>query len=72
MAWRLRFSKGIFDKIFGEGGEDRGRNLQPGGRIRPHRPVADLKNTTINERTRGRGLKGRLDGVAPSFFEGDF
>ena len=72
MAWRLRFSKGIFDNIFGEGGLDRGRNLRPSGRIRPHHPVADLKNTTINERTRGRGLKGRGDGVAPSGFEGDF
>ena len=25
--------------------------MQPGGRIRPHRPVAHLNHTTINERT---------------------
>ena len=31
-----------------------------------------LNNTTINERTRGRGLERPGDGVAPSFFEGDF
>jgi hypothetical protein len=37
--------------------------MQPGGQIRPHRPVADLNNTTINERTRGRGLERPGDGV---------
>jgi hypothetical protein len=56
----------------GRGGQDRGRNLRSGGRIRPHRPVNDLNDTTINERTRGRGLERPGDGVAASFFEGDF
>jgi hypothetical protein len=42
------FLEGDFSQIFGRGGEDRGRNLQPGGRIRPHRPVDDINNTTIN------------------------
>jgi hypothetical protein len=46
--------------------------LRPGGRIRPHRPVADLNNTTINECTRGRGLERPGDGVAALFLEGDF
>ena len=46
--------------------------MRPGGRIRPHRPVADLNNTTINERTRGRGMERPGDGVATSFLEGDF
>jgi hypothetical protein len=46
--------------------------LRPGGRIRPHRPVADLNNTTINKRKQGRGLERPGDGVAPSFFEGNF
>jgi hypothetical protein len=54
------------------GGYDRGGNLQPGGQIRPHRPVADLSNTTINKRTRGWGLGRPGDGVATSFIEGDF
>ena len=46
--------------------------MRPGGRIRPHRPVADLHNTTINECTRGRGLERPGDGVAALFLEGDF
>jgi hypothetical protein len=47
--------------------------MRPGGRIRPHRPVADLNNTTIkNEQTRGRGLERPADGVAALFLEGDF
>ena len=46
--------------------------MRPGGRIRPHRPVADLNNTTINEGTRGRGLERPGDGVAALFLEGDF
>jgi hypothetical protein len=46
--------------------------MQPGGQIRPHRPVADLNNTTIDERTRGRGLEQPGDGVAALFLEGDF
>jgi hypothetical protein len=32
----------------------------------------NLNNTTMNKCTRGRGLKRPGDGVAPSFFEGDF
>ncbi len=62
-------------EFLGGGGgriEDRGHNLRPGGRIRPHCPIADLKNTTINERTRGWGLERPGDGVATSFIEGDF
>jgi len=46
--------------------------MQPGGRIRPHRPVADLNNATINECMRGRGLERPGDGVAALFLEGDF
>ena len=38
--------------------------------MRPHRPVADLNNTTINECTRGRGLERPGDGVAALFLEG--
>ena len=50
--------------------KDRGRNLPPGGRIRPHRPGADLNDTAINERAGGRGLERPGDGVASSFCEG--
>jgi len=57
-------------EFFGGGGEDRGRNLRPGGRIRPHRSVADLNDTAINERTRGQGLERPGDGVATSFLKG--
>ncbi len=46
--------------------------MRPSGRIRPHRPVADLNNTTINECTRGWGLERPGDGVAALFLEGDF
>ena len=46
--------------------------MGPGGRIRPHRLIADLNNTTINERMRGWGLERPGDGVATSFIEGDF
>jgi hypothetical protein len=46
--------------------------MRPGGRIRLHRLVADLNNTTINEQTRGRGLERPGDGVAALFLEGDF
>jgi len=46
--------------------------LRPGGRIRPHLPVADVNNTTINERTWGQGQERPGDGVATLFLEGDF
>ena len=46
--------------------------MQPCGRIRPHLPIADLKNTTINELTRGRGLERPGDGVAALVLEGYF
>ena len=46
--------------------------MRPGGLIRPHRPVADLNNTTMNEYTQGRGLERPGDGVAALFLEGDF
>jgi hypothetical protein len=46
--------------------------LQPGGQIRPHRPVHDINNTTINERTRARGLELPEDGVAALILEVDF
>jgi hypothetical protein len=39
-------------------------------RIRPHRPVADLNDTAINERAQGWGLERPGDGVASSFCEG--
>ena len=53
--------EGDFGRIFlpGGGGLDRGRYLRPSGRIRPHRPVADINDTTFNERMRGRGWNGR-------------
>ena len=44
--------------------------MRPGGQIRPHRPVADLYNTAINERMRGRGLERPGDGVVASFCKG--
>jgi hypothetical protein len=40
--------------------------------IRPHRTVDDINNTTINERTWGRGLERPGDGVVALFLEGDF
>ncbi len=72
MVWQHRFSKGILVEFF-DGGVWIEGNLQPGGRIRPHRPIADfLNDTTVNERTRGRGrgLERPGDGVASSFCEG--
>ena len=66
MVWRLRFSKGILVDFLGGGG-----GKIEGGRIRPQRPVADLNNTTINERTRGRGLERPGDGLATMFLEWD-
>jgi hypothetical protein len=66
-VWRLCFSEGILvDFLAGGGAEDRGPYLQPGGQIRPHRPVADLNDTTINKHTRGWGLEWPGDGVATS------
>ena len=38
--------------------------------IRPHRPVADVNGTTINQCTWGRGLERPGDGVAASFYKG--
>jgi hypothetical protein len=35
-------------------------------------PVDDIDNTTINERTGGRGLEWPGDCVVASFLEGDF
>jgi hypothetical protein len=70
MAWRQCFLKGILVQFFGGGGEDRGRFMQPGGRIRPHRPVTNLSNTTINKHMRGWGLDRPGDGVASLFCEG--
>ena len=49
--------KGILVLIWGGGGLDKYCILGRGGRIRPHRPIADVNNTTINERMRGRGLE---------------
>jgi hypothetical protein len=67
MAWRLRFLKGILVEFFGGGGgKDRGRNLGWGGQIRPHRPVADLNDTTINEHARGWGMERPGYGVTAS------
>ena len=39
-------------------------------RIRPHRPVINLKNTAINKRMQGRGLEWLGDGVVASFCKG--
>ncbi len=47
-------------------------NWWPGGPFQWLRPLVLDKHTTINERTRGWGLKRPGDGVATSFFEGDF
>ena len=66
------FCEVILVEFFGGGGENRVCNLRLGGQIRPHRLFADLNDTTINERTRGRGLERPGDGVATSFFERDF
>jgi hypothetical protein len=51
---------------------DRGHHLQPGRRIRSHRPVANLYHTTINQCTRGRELEWLGDGMAASFLQVDF
>ena len=51
---------------------DRGRNLQPGRRIRPQRLVSDLNDTTINERTWVWGLERPGDGMAASVSKWDF
>jgi len=61
------FFEGDFDRIFRRGGGwDRGCNLGWGGRIRLHRPVADLNDTTINEHTRGWGMERPGYGVTAS------
>jgi hypothetical protein len=47
--------------------------FRPGGLNRTMRPVKIAENMTIKCRLRtGFGLKRPGDGVAPSFFEGDF
>ena len=66
MVWRLRFIKGILVFFFGGGGLDKYCILGRGGRIRPHHPIADVNNTTINERMRGRGLERPRYGVTAS------
>jgi hypothetical protein len=64
MAWRLRFLKGILVNFFGGGGV--------GGRIRPHCPVADLNDTTINKHMWGGGWNGRDMASRLRFYEGIF
>ncbi len=46
--------------------------FRPGGLNQTIRPVTIAENMTIKRRTTGFGLKRPGDGVAPSFFEGDF
>ena len=46
--------------------------FRPGGLNRTIRPVKIAENITIKRRLTGFGLKQPGDGVAPSFFEGDF
>ncbi len=46
--------------------------FQPGCLNRTIRPVTIAENMTIKRRTTGFGLKRPGDGVAASFFEGDF
>jgi hypothetical protein len=65
------FFEGDFGRIFLPGGGlDRGSYLRPSGRIRPHRPVVDINDTTFNNRVRGRGLERPGDGLAALFLEG--
>ncbi len=65
MAWGLLSIKGML-VVFccWGGGVDKYCILGWGGRIRPHRPIADVDNTTINERMQGRGLERPGYGVA--------
>ena len=54
MVLPLCFLRGVWS-IFSAGeGSDRGSNFRQGGKIRPHRPVADLNDATINKCMRGR------------------
>ncbi len=46
--------------------------FRPGGLNRTLQPVASADNMTIKRRTTGFGLKRPGDGVAASFFYGDF
>ena len=52
MVWRLCFMRGFLSFVFWGGGW-----INIAWQIRPHRPIADVNITTINERMRGRGLE---------------
>ena len=60
----------ILGEIWPVGGFDTLAESRWEDQIRPHRPVNDINNTTINERTRGRGLERPGDGMAALFLEG--
>ena len=64
------FRRGKIDFFGGVMGDKWRGILRPGGRIRPHRPVAPLKNITINERPRWRGQNPPGDRGAASFLGG--
>ena len=67
-----RFPRGKIDNIRGGGGGGIAFIFRPGGRNRMLRPVSSTDNMTIKRRTTGFGLKRPGDGVAASFFNGDF
>ena len=56
----------------GEGGDVIAFIFRPGSLNRTLRPVASADNMTINQCAPGFGLKQPGDGMAASFFKGDF
>jgi hypothetical protein len=67
-----RRSRGEIYNICWGGGDVIAFIFRPGGLNRTIRPVTTAENMTIKRRTTGFGLKRPGDGVAASFFEGDF
>ena len=67
-----RRSRGKISNICCGGGGGFAFIFRPGGQNRTICPDAIAENMTIKRRTTGFGLKPLGDGVAPSFFEGDF
>jgi len=67
-----RFPRGKIYNIRWGGGDVIAFIFRPGGLNQTIRPVASADNMTINQCAPGFGLKQPGDGMAASFFKGDF